>query len=410
MPGSSTGGRARVLTAVVAAMLSALVARAEPWTASARAAAGSATVTGQSAPLAGSWGELTVTPIVISPPLEYLQRDLVAPRPPQWAFPNTTAGNVAAFLTSAGLDAAAVESVIDTARPLVNAEGIMLTPDAELVRGLRPQARARIYLELGKTSLNIAQDRAFRYFARDADEWLGRAPISPRTRQLVEPLLYPHGDFLFFADFDLVRREIADPDEVQSLHKRLLRQQTLVVSLRVTDPSDLDRIVEYWGRGGRRTDIRPLLESLAEDGGGASIDITHLLPTFVRQYLYRYPRITPQDLSRPLLANCLWTALNFFNATPDDRYLDETVAIATLKRDYYYVYDNQQLGDVVVLADSEGNLFHAAVYLAGGLIFGKNGASALAPWSILPLAHLEGHYAEERARGWRVSFLRRKDL
>ena len=360
--------------------------------------------------LVGPWGELIVTPIVISPPLEYLSRNLVAARPPQWAFPNTTARNVGAFLTASGLDPAAVEELLDTARPLVNAEGILLTPDPELVRALTPATRSRIYLELGKSALNTAQDFAFRYYARTADEWLGRVPVSERTRALVTPLLYAHGDFLFFADFDLVRREIEDPDEIQRLHKRLLRQHASIVSLQIPHPDDLDRIVEYWGRGGRRLDIRPLLESLAEDGDGNAIDITHLLPTFVRQHLYRYPRVTPEELSRPLLANCFWTALNFFNTTPDDRYLDENVAIATLKRDYYYVYDNYQLGDVIVLADADGTVFHAAVYLAGGLIFGKNGASALAPWSILPLSHLEGHYAEERARGWRISYLRRHDL
>jgi hypothetical protein len=361
-------------------------------------------------PLDGPWGELELTPIVISPPLEFLPRNLVAARAPTWSFPDTTERNVGGFLTAAGIDPEVVQRILATARPLGESAGIVVSPAADLVRGLEPKARARIYLELSKSPLNSAQDFAFRFFGKNADEWLRGALISDRTRQIVEPLIYREGNFLFFADFDLVRPQITDPDELQRLHKVLLRQKTYVVRQRVDKSNNLPQIVEYWGRGGRRTDIRPLLESVAEGGAGAALDISHLLPTFARQYLYRYPRTTPADLEKPLLANCLWTALNFFSTEPDNRYLSVDVALAALKRDYYFVYDNYQLGDIVALADSNGNLFHAAVYLAAGLIFGKNGSSALAPWSILPIEHLEGFYAEEKVRGWQVSYLRRKDL
>ena len=363
---------------------------------------------------AGPWGELDVTPIVISPPLEYLPRELPPVQPAAWALPGMDASAVRRLLTSAGLNPEDVEALVSRARPLEgvggDAGGVLLTPDADLIRRLPPATRAALYLELDKSDLNSAQEAAYRYFGASADDWLAGAAISPATRALVEPLIYRQGQFLFFADLDLVRPQIADRSELQSLRKRLLRQVTFIASLRVTDADDLDRITEYWGRGGRRTDIRPLLESIAEGGGRQAIDITHLLPTLARQQLYRYPRMTGADLDKPILANCLWTALNFFNAEPDDRLLDMDVAIATLKRDYYFVQDNFQLGDVVAFSDPAGNLFHAAVYIAGDLIFGKNGASALAPWTLLPLDHFEGHYLDEYERGWRLSYLRRKDL
>ena len=158
----------------------------------------------------------------------------------------------------------------------------------------------------------------------------------------------------------------------------------------------------------------PILESIARRSTPASdpsawIDMSHLLPLLPRQLLYRYPKVTAEDLQRPLLANCLWTALNFFGDEPDPRYLDVAFALSHLKSDYFLVNDNYQLGDIVAFADPEGNLVHVAVHLAGDLVFSKNGTTSLAPWSIMPLSQLNGHYSEYSS-SWRVSYHRRKDL
>ncbi len=358
----------------------------------------------------GPWGTLSYMPIVISPPVEFIQRNLTPVRPLMWRFPARASQTVEAFLAAAGLERATVTSLMATAKAGTGSvPSIDITPTADVVRGLKPDARARIYGELALSPLNPAQQSAFRFFGQSVDRWLATAPISQTTRDLVEPLVYRQGDFLFFADLDLVRPEISDPNELQRLHKTLLRHVTMVATVQVDDPSHLDGIVEYWGRGGRRTDIRPVLESISATPG-ASIDITHLLPSLPRLNLYRYPRISPGDLERPLLANCLWTALNFFPMQPDDRFLVEDVALRALKQDYYFVQDNYQVGDLVTFSDRSGELFHIAVYLAGDLVFGKNGSSALAPWTILPLDHLNGHYASAYSKGWVVSYLRRRDL
>jgi hypothetical protein len=360
--------------------------------------------------LSGPWGELSLTPLVISPPLEYVPRELPPVRPTEWALPHMDAESTHALISSLGLPRADVDALLATSRRLEESNGVILTPPPDLVRALAPEARARLYRELHRSDLNAAQRSAYRFFGGSSDEWLGDAPLSRETRALVEPLMYREGGFLYFADLDLVRPAIADRSELQRLRKRLLRQATVVAQLKIDSPADIDRIIEYWGRGGRRTDIRPVIESIAEAGAGASIDISHLLPMLVRQHLYRYPRTTGADLDHPVLANCLWTALNFFNPEPDDRFRDMSVALATLKRDYYFVQDNFQLGDIVAFSDQAGNLFHVAVYIAGDLLFGKNGASPLAPWTLLPLDHFEGHYLSEFSRGWRISYLRRKDL
>jgi hypothetical protein len=90
-----------------------------------------------------------------------------------------------------------------------------------------------------------------------------------------------------------------------------------------------------------------------------AFDVVHLLPAFARTNLYRYPRVTAEDLNRPELTNCLWTALNFFVDPPDDKHLTPR-GHRRLQRDYYLVHNNFQLGDIISV-DGKGRIFHVAV-------------------------------------------------
>ena len=338
----------------------------------------------------GPWGSLLVSPIVVSPPLEYVSTDVMFDQRVAWHFAGASAAEVERYLTSIGLASDAAAAVARTARAEPKIKGVVVTPDVGLVRSLSPEVREQLYMYLAKVPQNYNQDQALRYHASSADAWLGASSISPQTRQLVYPLLYGSGDYLYLADLELLRPQIGDPAEFRRLVKALHRQATSVVTLSIQDAKTIDALTEYWGRGGRRTDIRPLLESVA--GSGRSIDIVHLLPTFARTRLYRYPRVSTADFDRPVLVNCLWSSLNFFNSEPDDRFLNVQTALETLKRNYFVVEDDFQLGDIVAMLDQDGDLFHVASYLADGLVFSKNGMSTLAPWAILSIEALKGYY------------------
>ncbi len=357
---------------------------------------------------AGPWGELTTFPIVISPPLELVTVDWGPVRPPTWFLPGVPPEGTRGLLTSSGISDDAAAGLSASARPDPRIGGSVLTPDPAWLRQLDSTARARLYMLLSKTSLNREQAESFRYRGQSVDAWLGASLISPETRRLVEPLVYRDGDYLHFADVELIRSEIGDAEELRRLAKGLLRQPTVVVKLAVRDDAEINGLAEYWGRGGRRTDVRPLLESVAGGGPDRSIDIVHLLPAFARNYLYRYPRLSAADFDRPVLANCLWTALNFFEPHPDDRFLDVNTALATLKADYYVVESGFELGDVIAFLDASGNIFHAAVYLADDLVFSKNGTSPMAPWSIMSIAELTGYY-RTRSEAPRLILHRRND-
>ena len=301
---------------------------------------------------------------------------------------------------SAPVEPSVVKDVAPRTAPVVRAaaqpepriSGVILRPDPVWVRALDRQTRARIYGMLAKTELNTDQAQAFRYRGDNLEEWLAPDLISPRLRQIVEPLVYREGNYMLFSDIELVRAEVGGEDEMRQLSKTLFRQPTFLARLSVDSTANLDALVEYWGRGGRRTQIRPLLESVAADRSDQSIDVTYLLPPFARNHLYHYPELSAADLDRPMVVNCLWTALNFFQPEPDDRFLDVATALRTLKEDYFVVESDFELGDIVAFLDEKGNIFHAAVYVADNLVFGKNGISAMAPWTILPLEDVKGYY------------------
>jgi len=354
---------------------------------------------------AGPWGHLQLTPIVISPPLEYVPSDWGRNATAEWVFPEATPELVTAFLASVGLSPEHIAQLSPRTRREARINGVVIAPPSDVVRALSPDVRARLYTQLAKTTLNFDQAQSFRFIGTSARDWFGGSLMSPATRQLVEPLLYQDGAFLHFADIESIRSQIASPLERQYLAKSLLRNATVLVRLSVDAPEEVDALAAYWGVGGRRTDIRPLLESISAADDNRLVDIVHLLPAFARNHLYRYPKIQTLDLTRPLLANCLWSSLNFFEEQPDDRYLDVDYALDELRTEYYVVEHGYQLGDIVALVDDEGNLFHVAVYLADGLLFTKNGTSPVAPWTIMSLDHLKDFY-QRRAENPRVIYHR----
>lgn len=357
----------------------------------------------------GPWGDLVVSPIVISPPLEYVSPEGGRDQPPEWFFPGVTREVVQAFLSASGLPASDVAGLVASARPAPEIQGLTIVPDPEWIRSFGPDVRARIYGELAKSRLNFDQDQAFRFLGDSASDWLAGSPISPETRALVEPLIYRQGSFLYFADIEAVRPHIRDTVELQRLIKTLQRHATMLVRLSVPHESGVEALAGYWGRGGRRTDMRPLLESIAVEDETPSIDIVHLLPALARNHMYRYPKLTADDFDRPVIANCLWTALNFFRPEPDDRFLDPEFAIQTLKRDYYVVEHGFELGDIVAFLDDNDNLFHVAVYIADGIAFSKNGTSPLSPWSLMRIDHIKEYY-RSAASDIRLIYHRRSDL
>jgi len=352
---------------------------------------------------AGPWGDLEYTRIIIAPPTGFIKEVLPGTFGNQWHFPNTDRGQLEHFLASVDLTETQRAEVLAVAQPMPAINGLVIDPPEDLIRGLSSKARAGIYSLLKDNELNKDQVNAFRFCGESADQWLGGGGLAPATVEMVRPLIYRNGLLLFFSDLRLVLPKLPASEERARLLKTLSREATMLVRLRISERTDVDALANYWARGGRAKDVRPILESLAQLPGTNTIDVTHLLPPFARRRIYTYP--SPSVDANAPWHDCYWTALNFFSEQPDERYTNKEVVTETLKNEFYRVYSDYELGDVVLFARDDGTIIHAAVYIADDILYSKNGNRPSNPWMFIRLDEMKDYYASTKPL--QITFCRR---
>src|SRR5436190_3119915 len=114
------------------------------------------------------------------------------------------------------------------------------------------------------------------------------------------------------------------------------------------------------------------------------------MPPFVRERLCTFP--TPSRPSDPAL-DCNWSALNFFNDPPDDRFTSPAYLVSFVSTNFYQVSRPTVYGDLVLFIDENGEIAHSAVYVADDLLFTKNGNSFVQPWKLMRMKDLVNVYA-----------------
>ncbi len=354
----------------------------------------------------GPWGRLEYAPVIMAPtPERAFEVDLSDPQV-RWCFPRMTALQLSELLAEIGLPEELRMELRDLAEMDPRIDGVVIRPSRELVLGLTPEQRARLYIALYRYNENVDQHETFRFRAASAEEWLGCVPLAESTRRLVTPLIFRHGGFLFFADLRTVLPLLESEAEQRRLVIALRRDATYLVRLKVPPDADVERLADYWGRGGREADVRSLLEAVAGSPNDQGIDITLLLPPFARQRLYTYEPPYEGASNGP---DCLWAALNFFNSEPDDTLLDDAEAVRCFRSQYYRISEPGQLGDLVILDDPrDGWFIHAAVYLADDFWFTKNGFNPARPFMIMRLQEMKDFYPS--LKPWAVSYYRCKGL
>jgi hypothetical protein len=376
------------------------------------AVAGAVVSNGRTEPgTSGPWGQLEYTRIAIELPEEFV---FVPPstddRTIRWFFKGYTEDQVVALFESIDLE----DSLLDhlKAAPYEPApDGVWVTPSDEVILKLKPEARAKLYSILIGFQENSLFIDPFCYRPALLDERIERSGLSERSLELFKSLLYHHGpSLLLFADVEPALRQIADETEQRRFVKTISRKTTLLAKLKITPDCSVRELVAYWGVGGRSKDLEPLLDSLRRVEGGTMVDLLHLLPRFVRQRLYTYPRaVDPATVAKQ---DCFWSAFNVFNDEPDDRYADMTYAAEMLQRDYYHIVSPSQLGDLIFLATDDGTAVHAASYIADNIVFTKNGAMYTQPWILMPLDDMVAIYSipYPADRPLKVHYYRRKAL
>ncbi|MDX1945941.1 MAG: hypothetical protein SFU86_11135 [Pirellulaceae bacterium] len=352
----------------------------------------------------GPWGRLELAPLGITPPPELIEQYQIVLERTVWTFPTLGQSQVQELLVRCGILPELAHDL--AARGQAGTEGWQLSPSLRELLEIPAEPRGKLYHWLGWSNAKSWQACAFRHFGDHFEDWLAGAALAPATIELIRPLVYNVGSYLMFADLPAVAGQIGDPAELRRLIAALAREATLLMQLHVRPGDNLEQLIAYWGRGGRVKQVRPLLESLAKIPRGRAIDVVHLLPDFARRRVFTFPDWLHDGHDHH--RDCHWSSLNFFSATPDDAYLDLNAVATAVSRDWRPSGEPPLLGDLAIFHDEQGHVFHSAVYIAGDILFTKNGPTPTRPWVLMPLPQMLRFYHRSSAVSCR--YFRRRDL
>ncbi|HWA84928.1 MAG TPA: hypothetical protein VG710_01785 [Opitutus sp.] len=353
----------------------------------------------------GPWGDLQYTKILVEPPDEFISAQALEPEPIRWVFKGYTAERLHELWAAAGLSGAQIHELESPGRIETTPDAIIVKPSADFVLNLSTPARTRIYTVLSLFTENPNQNEPFRFNTDTVDEWFSNSDLDPSTIALVKRMIYRRGSSALFSDHDVVLPRLASSEDRLRLMTTLARKSTLLVKLRVSPSSDIPMLTRYWGHGARSKDIEPFLQSVSHNPKGTTIDIIHLLPRFARARLFTYPQ--PVDHPDDINHDCHWSAFNFLNDPPDERFADADFVKRSIEHDYAPVSGQPSFGDVLVLVRPNGEVIHSCVYIADDIVFTKNGASKVMPWILMKLSDVIAFYPADPPLT--VQDFRRKD-
>jgi hypothetical protein len=339
----------------------------------------------------GPWGRLEYVPISIECPGELLPMRAFETAVTHWIFKGYTIENFLRLLDDAGIAGPLREELRSPAVLHVVEGGLDVTPTPNIVLNLPPAARKQIYTVLA----GFPENGSSLYFLqiKTMDERFAGSGVSAATVELLRKVSCEYGRYLVFSDVPSIFSQIPTYEERVGFLKALTRQSTMIVKLHVTADSDLDALVNYWGKACWAKDARPLLESLSRIPGGARLDVSHLLPPSPSALLYSFP-LPANPMDGPTVRkDCHYTAFNFFRDPPDARYAKQEFIVERLKEDHFPVLSDPRYGDLVLFLTPAGSLIHSAVYLADNIVYTKNGDTSLHPWMLSTVQDLIDQYS-----------------
>jgi hypothetical protein len=353
----------------------------------------------------GPWGTIESMPFTLDVPADCV---LGPPAPPvRWSFPGYSKEKALGALRAAGVAEDEVKRLEASARWTSDGGVTSVEPGDPLVLGLVPAVRSKLYSVLVEFPQNGLFIEPIWFRAEDVDWRLQDSGLAPASVALLKRLLYPQGEnSLLFADSGLALRQLPDDAQRTRFMRAILRKRTILVRVRLDAGTDVEKLSQYWGIGGRRKDLAPLLSALLRARTGNELGITYLLPDFARKRLNRYPGPANAGVSE----DCFWSAYNFFNDRTENNY-QVTHSNAGLNKDCYQILSPNQLGDLMVLTTPDGSAVHAAVYVADDIYFTKNGLNATQPWLLMHLADLLAEYKGlHPQKGVEIRYFRRKGI
>ncbi|MBU3665499.1 MAG: hypothetical protein FGM15_06425 [Chthoniobacterales bacterium] len=352
----------------------------------------------------GPWGKITVQPILIEAPasLPSLNFRLGDGR---WYFRARNPDEVAALLRASGLTTEQAGRILPLLQRVPDRSDLLAaTPPEDLVRSLSMDVRSALYDKLADIPENFPQVEPFRTTDMHLEKWLEGAKLPPEVVAGVESLMWRRGSGLFFSDYNIVADKITSPVVKLELLRQLTRKSSAILTIQVPAGGATDNLVAYYGTGGRRDKVEPLLRGLGQAGGGP-LGLSNMLPMFARARLYRFPDPLP---GKDIGPDCHWTTFNFFARGEPDASLNDPAYIEKLLRDNYQpVNGAPRFGDVVLLKLPDGSAIHSATYIADNMVFTKNGPSLAAPFMFSTIEDMLAFYP--KSQSIRLAYYRRRD-
>jgi hypothetical protein len=350
----------------------------------------------------GPWGELEVRTVYLEAPDTLLAAVAKPNSVTRWVFEQTTETAVRGTLQQCEVPAAVIARLLDPARRVTAGNVISLYPAVDDLVALPPASRTALYRELAKSSANEYQRDPVYILGGDLDDWLMDAGLSDAQKDLFRKLVWKRGDAVVFSDIQALLTLAKNSDEVRTTFRAVTRVRSLLVELQLPLKTDRHQFIEYWAAGQTDAPRLTFINAITQRRAPQSVDITHFLPSLMRQRAYTFPEMELGLKGR--FPDCHWTSLNFFNITPKDFYLDTRLAAAQLVENYATVEAPYKYGDVLCFLDG-GEGLHTCVYIADDIVLTKNGDSILAPWALMQIKDVESIYRRSpatRIQGFRL--------
>ena len=106
--------------------------------------------------------------------------------------------------------------------------------------------------------------------------------------------------------------------------------------------------------------MQSFLSALSRVPGGTAVSVSYFFPPVARKLLYTYPDPKVDNIHQ----DCFWSAMNFFNDIPDNRYFDWKNTVQVLRSEYTQEKEAKLFGDLILLVDDRLQAIHMCVYIA----------------------------------------------
>ncbi len=339
----------------------------------------------------GPWGTLEYRRFFLPLPQTWLHQS-PPPAPAVWAIPDTTVEKLQAVIAATPLSEEERRLWQTTCQVEPNGSGVLVRPSNEFRWSLQPKSRAMLYVWLAQFPENQAQNFPFCYPAASFDDWMQDHHLSAQLSESIRRLVYPVGSSICFADLDLINEQVTDKEMHAELLSILYRRPYCEVRIRIDQKTDIKALSTYWGEWHRVDRVKRKLTETLGTQPQAYASLASILPPLPRSLLNTYPAApkNPQDIP----PDCYWTAFNFFNRSPDNRFTDTAFMEEALAKYHDRVEGKPRYGDLIFLVGSSGHPVHGAVYLADDFVFTKNGGHFTQPWVIMKLADMKSCYPQ----------------